>query len=223
MPSACGNAMKRLLIWGASDQAVVTLDCAQAMQMYGQIDLMGITTQKIRRFAQHRVMMEENVIHAKLFHAYDEVIVATGDNRLRQIRLQILEEYGIPIATIIHPSAIISPTAQVNCGSTILANAVIHTLAHIGTGCIINTGAIVEHDCVVKDFVNMSPNCAMAGIAAWKAEHSSVSEAPCLPVSLLARMQSSERVLSYLRIYQHMRRLSEFRRKSLSRGTDNSS
>lgn len=155
--------MKRLLIWGASDQAVVTLDCAQAMQMYGQIDLMGITTQKIRLFAQHRVMMEENVIHAKLFHAYDEVIVATGDNRLRQIRLQILEEYGIPIATIIHPSAIISPTAQVNCGSTILANAVIHTLARIGTGCIINTGAIVEHDCVVKDFVNMSPNCAMAG------------------------------------------------------------
>lgn len=155
--------MKRLLIWGASDQAVVTLDCAQAMQMYGQIDLMGITTQKIRRFAQHRVMMEENVIHAKLFHAYDEVIVATGDNRLRQIRLQILEEYGIPIATIIHPSAIISPTARVNCGSTILANAVIHTLARIGTGCIINTGAIVEHDCVVKDFVNMSPNCAMAG------------------------------------------------------------
>ena len=155
--------MKRLLIWGASDQAVVTLDCAQAMQMYGQIDLMGITTQKIRRFAQHRVMMEENVIHAKLFHAYDEVIVATGDNRLRQIRLLILEEYGIPIATIIHPSAIISPTAQVNCGSTILANAVIHTLARIGTGCIINTGAIVEHDCVIKDFVNMSPNCAMAG------------------------------------------------------------
>ena len=155
--------MKRLLIWGASDQAVVTLDCAQAMQMYGQIDLMGITTQKIRLFAQHRVMMEENVIHAKLFHAYDEVIVATGDNRLRQIRLQILEEYGIPIATIIHPSAIISPTAQVNCGSTILANAVIHTLARIGTGCIINTGAIVEHDCVVNDFVNMSPNCAMAG------------------------------------------------------------
>ena len=131
--------MKRLLIWGASDQAVVTLDCAQAMQMYGQIDVMGIATQPIRRFAQHRVLMEENVIHAEMFHAYDEVIVATGDNRLRQIRLQILKEYGIPLATIIHPFACIS------------------------TGCIINTGAIVEHDCVIKDFVNISPNCAMAG------------------------------------------------------------
>ena len=155
--------MKRLLIWGASDQAVVTLDCAQAMQMYGQIDVMGIATQPIRRFAQHRVLMEENVIHAEIFHAYDEVIVATGDNRLRQIRLQILKEYGIPLATIIHPSAIISPTAQVKHGSTILANAVIHTFACISTGCIINTGAIVEHDCVIKDFVNISPNCAMAG------------------------------------------------------------
>ena len=63
----------------------------------------------------------------------------------------------------LHPSAIISPTAQVKHGSTILANAVIHTFACISTGCIINTGAIVEHDCVIKDFVNISPNCAMAG------------------------------------------------------------
>lgn len=155
--------MKRLLIWGANDQAAVALDCAQAMKVYGQIDLMGITVQKLRSFAQHRVWMEENVIHAEVFYAYDEVIVATGDNRLRQIRLQILEEYGVSIATIIHPSAIISPSASVGNGSTILANAVIHTFAQIGKGCIINTGAIVEHDCVVKDFVNISPNTAMAG------------------------------------------------------------
>ena len=155
--------MKRLLIWGSNDQAAVTLECAQMMKEYGQIDLMGITGQHLRSFAQHRVWMEEKIIHPEVFHAYDEVIVATGDNRLRQIRLQILEEYGIPIATIIHPSAIISPSAIVNSGSTILANTVIHSFAQVGKGCIINTGAIVEHDCVVEDFVNISPSTAMAG------------------------------------------------------------
>ena len=133
------------------------------MQAYGQIDLMGITAQNLRSFPHHRVWMEEKAIHAKVFHAYDEVVIATGNNHLRQIRLQILEEYGIPIATIIHPSAIISTNAHVESGSTVLANAVIHSFARIGKGCIINTGVIVEHDCVVEDFVNISPNSAMAG------------------------------------------------------------
>ena len=53
--------MKRLLIWGASDQAVVTLDCAQAMQMYGQIDVIGIATQPIRLFAQHPTAPKSHV------------------------------------------------------------------------------------------------------------------------------------------------------------------
>ena len=33
----------------------------------------------------------------------------------------------------------------------------------IGIGCIVNTAAIVEHDCVVEDFVNISPRSAVAG------------------------------------------------------------
>ena len=30
-------------------------------------------------------------------------------------------------------------------------------------GCIVNTASIVEHDCVIGDFVNLSPKTAMAG------------------------------------------------------------
>lgn len=44
-----------------------------------------------------------------------------------------------------------------------LANAIIHTNATVGMGCIVNTAAIIEHDCVLEDFVNISPGAARAG------------------------------------------------------------
>ena len=34
--------MKRLLIWGAGDQGIVTLDCALAMKRYSCIDFMEL-------------------------------------------------------------------------------------------------------------------------------------------------------------------------------------
>lgn len=70
---------------------------------------------------------------------------------------------GIPIANIIHPTAVISPTARVAEGCIVLPSAVIHTNASVGMGCIVNTAVIIEHDCIVEDFVNLSPKAAMAG------------------------------------------------------------
>lgn len=37
-----GEPVKRLLIWGAGDQGIVTLDCALAMNRYSRIDFMEL-------------------------------------------------------------------------------------------------------------------------------------------------------------------------------------
>ncbi len=37
----------------------------------------------------------------------------------------------------------------------------VHT--KIGNHCIINTNASIDHDCVLEDFVHVSPNAALAG------------------------------------------------------------
>lgn len=44
-----------------------------------------------------------------------------------------------------------------------MANVSINPSASIGNHCIINTGSIVEHDCVLSDFVHISPKAALAG------------------------------------------------------------
>lgn len=155
--------MKKLLIWGAGDQGLVTLDYAIAMNMYNQIDFMEIKEKTKRDISGYSIYKETDF--DKIIHLYDEVIIATGNNDLREVRILKLDSLNIPIATLIHPSAIISPTSHISKGTTVLASVVINTNAYIGTGCIINTGAIIEHDCIVGDFTNICPKVAMAGHA----------------------------------------------------------
>ncbi|WP_455684773.1 acetyltransferase [Thomasclavelia sp.] len=155
--------MKNLLIWGAGDQGLVTLDCALAMQKYTKIDFLDFKEKGHREIKNYTIYEESKIDLNTIFHLYDEVIVATGSNDLRKEKISLLKTLNIPIATIIHPTAIISSFAQVSAGCTILANAVININAIIGKGCIINTAAIVEHDCIVEEFVNICPNVTMAG------------------------------------------------------------
>ena len=84
-------------------------------------------------------------------------------NELREKKISMLVSLGIPLAVIIHPTAVISPLSRIAKGCTIHPYAVINAYASIGTGCIINTQADIEHDCVVEDFVNVCPKVSMAG------------------------------------------------------------
>lgn len=44
-----------------------------------------------------------------------------------------------------------------------MANAVINADVKIGKGCIINTGSTVDHDCIINDYVHISPGAHVAG------------------------------------------------------------
>lgn len=155
--------MRKLLIWGAGDQGTVTLDCALAMDIYGKIDFLEIKEKGHRSIPDYTIYREDEIALHDFLKSYDEVIVATGDNGLRESKQILLESMEIPLAVMIHPTAVISPFAKVSRGCTVLANAVINVNAVIGRGCIINTGAVVEHDCIIKEFANISPRAAMAG------------------------------------------------------------
>lgn len=154
--------MKSLLIWGAGDQGTVTLDCALAMKQYDKIDFLEIKEKGHRQIPGY-VIYKETDDRNELLCTYDEVIVASGDNDLREMKTSILISLGVTLASLIHPTAIISPSATISKGSTILAGSIINTNASVGTGCIINTGVIVEHDCIIENYVNISPRTAMAG------------------------------------------------------------
>lgn len=155
--------MKKLLIWGAGDQGTVTLHCALTMNVYEHIDFLDFIEKGHRDIPGYMIFEEKDVELLHFLKDYDEVIVASGDNELREKKIAQLEMMNIPIATIIHPMAVISPFVTIGKGTTILALASIQINASIGKGCIVNTGVIIEHDCIIQDFVNICPAVAMAG------------------------------------------------------------
>ena len=78
-----------------------------------------------------------------------EFYVAFGDNELRGKLCSAVKAAGGKLATIVHPTAYLSPKCRVEGGVAILPKAVVNTYSIIEEGSIINTGAIVDHDSVI--------------------------------------------------------------------------
>lgn len=87
---------------------------------------------------------------------------ATGDMGPRRRLYRSTRAHGFDAITAIHPTAVISRTAQIGVGGTVMAGAIINAGAQIGEDVIVNSGALVEHDCVIGDHVHIAPGAKLA-------------------------------------------------------------
>lgn len=92
-----------------------------------------------------------------------EFIPAFGNNEFRLGWLERIEKAGGKPATLVHPSAYVSPRAHVSEGCVVLPGAIINTGTRIGKGCIINLGAAVDHDVIIEDGVHLCVSCIIKG------------------------------------------------------------
>ena len=108
------------------------------------------------------VLGTTNDMSAYRTHA-DAVIVAIGNNALREALCYRLVAAGFELATVAHPRAIVSPSAVVGPGSVIMAGAIVGTGARLGCGVVVNCGAVVDHDAQVHDYGHLGVNACMSG------------------------------------------------------------
>lgn len=89
--------------------------------------------------------------------------LAIGDNKARSEIYHEFKNRNLLFQSVIHPSSVISKTADIGEGCFIGANAVIQNNVKISNVTFINTGAIIEHDNIIGEAVHVAPNVCTAG------------------------------------------------------------
>ncbi|MGE5605233.1 MAG: acetyltransferase [Bacteroidota bacterium] len=159
--------MIQALILGSGGHAKVVIEIFQEnadINIVGLIDkdpasigkqVLGVpvigTDEELTRF------YESGIHHAIV------AVGGTGDNFLRFKLFDRLKEIGFQFVNAIHPRAIISKTAVLGSGDTVMAGSIINAGTVIGANAIINSGSIIEHDCRIGAHVHIAPRTAIAG------------------------------------------------------------
>lgn len=74
-----------------------------------------------------------------------QFIVAIGNNSIRHELMKRINNIGGKTPTLIHPSAVVSPSAEIGKGVYIHANAYIWTKVKIGNYCVISPNVVIAH------------------------------------------------------------------------------
>jgi acetyltransferase EpsM len=155
--------MKKLVIIGAGGHSKVIKDCVEAQGEYSIIAFLDDRFKKVSEdntcvFAPLSYLVNLCEKHNNL-----EVLIAIGSNTTRKNLTNKIKNIDIRFATVIHPSAIISPSAKIGEGTVIMPKTIINADSIIGKHSILNTGSIIEHDNEISDYVHISPGSILTG------------------------------------------------------------
>lgn len=78
-------------------------------------------------------------------------------------RRELIDLYTGPLAKVIHPTALISETAEVGIGTFVSAAAIVNPYSEIASHAIVNTRAIVEHHCQIEENCHIAPGAVLGG------------------------------------------------------------
>lgn len=90
-------------------------------------------------------------------------IGGTRGEGLRAAVQRRLEGAGWHFVAVRHPSAFVSPFAQLGQGVQLMAHSVVQPGARLGEGCIVNSSAVVEHDVQLGPYVHVASNATLCG------------------------------------------------------------
>ena len=136
--------MSNLLILGAGGFGHMVYECARQSGKYEEIAFLDDAAKDSRVIGK---CVDYQIWREKFPHA----VAAFGNNRMRLAWVEKLQEAGFDVPCLCHPSAIVSPSVQMEAGCFVMQRAVLNTHVKLGKGVLINSGAIVDHDSDVGD------------------------------------------------------------------------
>lgn len=138
----------RLVILGAGGYGQTVADLARQTGLYKTISFLDDKASGpdvVGKCADYLQFADSNT----------QMYPAFGNNESRLTWMKRLNQAGIPLLTLVHDTAYVSPTVQIEPGSIILPKAVVNTGCQVKCGCIVNCGAVIDHGCILEEGVHV--------------------------------------------------------------------
>ncbi|RLB08969.1 MAG: acetyltransferase [Deltaproteobacteria bacterium] len=153
---------EKILIYGASGHAKVIIDIIEKGKEFEICGLLDDNFQKRGKFFGYPILGGFAELTKNIYNNC-KLILAIGNNQSRKRLWGKIRPLGYELAYAIHPSSQIGRDVFVGKGTVVMANVVINSGSKIGENVILNTGATIDHDCIIGDYVHISPGVHLAG------------------------------------------------------------
>jgi sugar O-acyltransferase (sialic acid O-acetyltransferase NeuD family) len=157
----------KLVVIGSSGHAAVLID---AIQLGGAYLIAGYLDDTMARGTVRRghpiLGAIEDVAAVCAEHEIRGAVIAIGDNWWRRhVHGKLIERCPqLKFPTVLHPSAVVSKSAEVGSGAAVLATCHIGPGSKVGAFCILNTGSSIDHDCQMHNFSSIGPGVFTGGL-----------------------------------------------------------
>ena len=133
-----------LLILGAGNYGVEVKELAQSLGVFRKIAFLDDDLSKTEALGPCADF-------EKYVDKYPIAIPAIGDGLIRMKWMARLERAGFVLPVLIHPSAVVSPSATIGYGTVVCANVTVGVGVVVGNGCILESGATVDRFVDIPD------------------------------------------------------------------------
>lgn len=154
-----------LIVLGAGGHAKVLID---ALTLAGRRIAFSVDVDPARHGSSLAGVLVRGGDDLVFAHAPESVLLVHGLGSTRQCEdrkrlFDRMKQRGYRFAQVVHPSAVISPSASLGEGVQVLAGAVVGPDARLEENVVINTNASVDHDGHVGRHAHVGPGACLGG------------------------------------------------------------
>jgi sugar O-acyltransferase (sialic acid O-acetyltransferase NeuD family) len=145
---------------GFSNEIIDYLNTMPSVNLVGVCDdyLLGILPKQVRG-----APFLGTFDAAKKKYPQASFIVASGLPKFREESCEQVLAVGRNLYTLLHPSAIIAPDAEIASGCIVAPYSIVNSGAKLGRGCVLNVFCSVAHGARLGPYTVMSPYSAING------------------------------------------------------------
>jgi len=155
-----------LLIYGGGGHAKTLIDLVRALNHYYLVGIIDDNLPAGSHVLGAPVLGGADLLPELRERGLELAVNAVGGIGNPEVRWRVFEillQAGFTCPAIVHPTACVEPTVELDGGVQVLAQSYISSASSVGFGTVINAGVIISHDCKLGRCVNLSPGAALAG------------------------------------------------------------